>query len=138
MNESVIIMRKTVTNNTKRFTVFLLNFVLLSLTLVAYGASCSGSEIDCTQETSYGTVDWSTAAHGYITFTAAGQDRCFILQGPNDNVQVFAAAARESVQIALTDGTGRYQYAISNKTEGNTAYLIQYKNSFSTSGNESR
>ena len=104
-------MKKIITNNVKKFTVFILTFALLSLALMVYGASCSASdsEISHTQETSYGTVDWSTAAHGYITFTAAGQDRCFILQGPDGNTQVFAAAAKESIRIALTDGTGRYQ-----------------------------
>ena len=36
----------------------------------------------------------------------------------------------ETVKIALVDGTGKYQYAICNLTDNDTAYLIQYKNSF--------
>lgn len=78
----------------------------------------------------YGTVDWSTAANGYITFTAKGQKRCFILQGPNDKQVICTVKKGETVKIALVDGTGKYQYAICNLTDNDTAYLIQYKNSF--------
>ena len=79
---------------------------------------------------SYGTVDWSTAAQGYITFTAKGQTREFILQGPNTGVQsLFTVAKDETIKVALTDGTGTYQYAIANPVT-TTGYRIQYKNSF--------
>lgn len=81
-------------------------------------------------DNSYGTVDWSTAANGYITFTAKGQKRCFILQGPNDKQVICTVKKGETVKIALVDGTGKYQYAICNLTDNDTAYLIQYKNSF--------
>ena len=81
-------------------------------------------------DNSYGTVDWSTAANGYITFTAKGQTRCFILQGPNDKQVSCHVAKDETVQIALVDGTGKYQYAIANITNNGKNYRVQYKNSF--------
>lgn len=81
--------------------------------------------------TQYGTVDWSTAANGYITFTAKGQERALILQGPNTGVQAcFTVAKDDSIKVALMDGTGKYQYAIANNTNGGKSYRVQYKNSF--------
>lgn len=78
----------------------------------------------------YGTVDWSTAANGYITFTAKGQTRVFILQGPDDTQALFEVAKGDIIKIALVNGTGKYQYAIANITNGGKSYRIQYKNSF--------
>ena len=78
----------------------------------------------------YGTVDWSTAASGYITFTAKGQTRGFILQGPNGKQTLCSAAKDDMIKIALVDGTGKYQYAIANHTNGGKSYRVQYKNSF--------
>ena len=78
----------------------------------------------------YGTVDWSTAANGYITFTAKGRTREFILQGPNDKQVTCDVKKNETVQIALIDGTGKYQYAIANHANGGKNYRVQYKNSF--------
>lgn len=81
-------------------------------------------------DNSYGTVDWSTAANGYITFTAKGQERCFILQGPNNRQADFTVDKDDTIKVALLDGTGKYQYAIANNTNGGKSYSIQYKNSF--------
>lgn len=81
-------------------------------------------------DNNYGTVDWSTAANGYITFTAKGQTREFILQGPNGAQALATVAKDDSAKIALTDGTGKYQYAIANNTNGGKNYKVQYKNSF--------
>ena len=78
----------------------------------------------------YGTVDWSTAANGYITFTAKGQTRMFVLQGPDDTQALFEVAKGDMIKAALVDGTGKYQYAIANITNGGKSYRIQYKNSF--------
>ena len=81
--------------------------------------------------TQYGTVDWSTAANGYITFTAKGQTRAVILQGPNTGVQAYFTVNKgDSVKVALMDGTGQYQYAIANLINGGKSYRVQYKNSF--------
>ena len=82
--------------------------------------------------TQYGTVDWSTAANGYITFTAKGQTRGFLLQGPNTGVQaLFEVAKDDSIKVALMDGTGKYQYAIANNSNNGKSYRVMYKNSFS-------
>ena len=81
-------------------------------------------------DNSYGTVDWSTAASGYITFTAKGQTRVFVLQGPNGKQTLCSAAKGDTIKIALVDGTGKYQYAIANHTNGGKSYRVQYKNSF--------
>ena len=78
----------------------------------------------------YGTVDWSTAANGYITFTAKGQTRVFVLQGPDDTQALFEVAKGDMIKVALVDGAGKYQYAIANNTNGGKSYRIQYKNSF--------
>ena len=78
----------------------------------------------------YGTVDWSTAANGYITFTAKGQTRVFILQGPDDTQALFDVNKGDMIKIALVNGAGKYQYAIANITNGGKSYRVQYKNSF--------
>ena len=78
----------------------------------------------------YGTVDWSTCNQGYITFTAKGQTREFILEGPNGVQSLFTSAKGETIKVALVDGTGKYQYAIANTVENGASYLVQYKNSF--------
>ena len=78
----------------------------------------------------YGTVDWSTAANGYITFTAKGQTRMFVLQGPDDTQAMFRVNKGDTIKAALVDGTGKYQYAIANHTNDGKSYRIQYKNSF--------
>lgn len=84
-------------------------------------------------DTKYGKVDWSTANQGYITFTAKGQTREFILEGPNGTTTLCTVAKGETIKVALIDGTGKYQYAIANNTSDNKSYTIQYKNSFNVS-----
>ena len=78
----------------------------------------------------YGTVDWSTCNQGYITFTAKGQTRVFLLEGPNGVLSIFTSDKNDTIKIILTDGTGKYQYAIANNTSDGKSYTIQYKNSF--------
>lgn len=78
--------------------------------------------------TSYGTVDWSTAAQGYISFTAAGQEQVFILQRPDGMQSNFGLAKNTTAKIALTGGTGTYQYIIGRYTEDKSVYWADYKN----------
>lgn len=85
---------------------------------------------DTKMDNSYGTVDWSTAANGYVTFTAKGQTREFILEGPNGSTGLFTVDKGDTIKAALTDGTGKYQYAIANLTADGKSYRVQYKNSF--------
>lgn len=84
-------------------------------------------------DTNYGKVNWSTANQGYISFTAKGQERCFILEGPNGKQTICTVAKDGIIKIALIDGTGKYQYAIANNTNNGKNYRIQYKNSFTVS-----
>lgn len=83
------------------------------------------------QDTSYGKVDWSMAAQGYIEFTAKGAERILILQGPNDITTNVNVAKDETVKVALIDGTGKYQYAIGNLNTNSSTIKVLYKNSFS-------
>lgn len=100
-------------------------------TLVKSVKTPSKPETKGTSNTSqYGTVDWSTAANGYVTFTAKGQERAFILEGPNGVQAGFTVAKDGSIKAALMDGTGKYQYAIANNTNGGKSYRVMYKNSF--------
>lgn len=85
---------------------------------------------NASDDTAYGKVDWSTAAQGYITFTAKGQQREFILEGPNGKKALFTLEKDETIKASLVDGTGKYQYAIANKTADGKAHLVQYKNNF--------
>lgn len=84
-------------------------------------------------DTKYGKVDWSTANQGYITFTAKGQTREFILEGPNGKQTLCTITKDQTIKAALLDGTGKYQYAIANTTDNGKSYNIQYKNSFTAS-----
>ena len=130
-------MKKTIAKNAKGSIVLPLTLVMIAA-FVFCSAACSGSDSNSTVSTTYGTVDWSTAAQGYITFTAAGQERGFILQGPNTGNQFFITVTKdESAEIALADGSGRYQYAILDKKEEKTSCPILYKNSFNVRKNES-
>lgn len=78
----------------------------------------------------YGTVDWSTANQGYVTFTAKVQEREFILEGLNVVQTLCTTAKGTTIKVALVDGTGKYQYAIANTTNNGKSYRVQYKNSF--------
>lgn len=117
-------MKKSIMN-IRVFVAFI--FVLImSFSLVACGAVGTESASD----TSYGKADWSTAAQGYIIFTAKGHERCFILQGPDSSNMILNVQDNETVKISLTDGAGDYQYAIADRGPGENSCKILYKNSF--------
>lgn len=97
---------------------------------MALTLACCAVSANSKQVTRYGTVDWSSANQGYISFTARGEARCFILEGPNSAQTFTTAQEGENVRAALTDGTGRYQYAIANARTDNKTCTIMYKNSF--------
>lgn len=79
--------------------------------------------------TPYGTVDRSTAARGYISFTANGRSRAFILDAPDGTRAYFAVAKGETVKAALAGGTGTYTYKIA--TRGSDGYdYVDRKKSF--------
>lgn len=82
-------------------------------------------------KTSYGTVDWSNAAQGYITFTPT-KDYEFYLDGPNRTCGIFYVSKDETVKIGLTDGTGKYEYGIGTivETATGSGMKVLYKNSF--------
>ena len=117
---------KKATMNTK--TLFALIFALvMCVNLMA----CGVADAETVSDTSYGTVDWSPAGQGYITFTASGQGRCFILQGPVDEQQaIFTAQEDETVQIPLDAGAGRYQYAVADIASDGKTCTVHYKDSF--------
>lgn len=103
-------------------------------TLVKSVDTPTPAAVNASNTSRYGTVDWSTAASGYITFTAKGQERVFLLEGPNTGVQaLFTVAKDASIKVALMDGTGKYQYAIGYNNTDRKTYHIQYKNSFQVS-----
>lgn len=81
-------------------------------------------------DTNYGKVDWSTANQGYVTFTAKGQIREFILESPNGKQELFTVPKGDTAKASLIDGIGKYQYAIANLTSNGKSYTVQYKNSF--------
>lgn len=54
--------------------------------------------------TSYGTVDWSTAAQGYITFSAAGAERVSLLESSDGTKALFTVAKGETVKVLLRFG----------------------------------
>lgn len=83
------------------------------------------------QATGYGTVDWSTAAQGYISFMASGAGRILVLQDPSGKQESFAVDKDETIKVSLEDGSGTYYYAIGRYTEDGTACHVDYKNSFS-------
>ena len=121
----------TVTINVKRIIFVVLSIILL----ISFGGSVLGTARAAdnstdTQTTNYGTVNWSTAKQGYITFTASGQDRIFILQGPTGKQSFFTTAGNTTIKAALEDGTGIYQYAIGHHSEDRALIYIDYKNSF--------
>lgn len=80
-------------------------------------------------KTPYGTVDWSTAAQGHITFTARGRARAFILDAPDGTRAYFTVAKGETVEAALAGGSGTYAYKIA--TRGSDGYdYVDRKGSF--------
>lgn len=80
-------------------------------------------------KTSYGTVDWSTAAQGNIAFTAKGQARAFILYAPDGSKAYFTVGKGDTIQVALAGGSGTYAYKIA--TRGSDGYdYVDCKGSF--------
>ena len=123
----------TITINAKRIILVVLSIILL-ITFGGFilGTARAADNSTDAQTTNYGTVNWSTAKQGYITFTASsssGQERVFILQGPTGKQMFFTVAENTTINIDLTDGIGGYQYAIAHSSDGKYFY-IDYKNSF--------
>ena len=124
----------TITINAKRIILVVLSIILL----ITFGGSILGTARAAdnstdAQTTNYGTVNWSTAKQGHITFTASsssGQERVFILQGPTGKQSFFTTAGNTTIKAALEDGTGIYQYAIGHHSEDRALIYIDYKNSF--------
>ena len=128
---SSIIMKKAVTNNAKCAIIAILSvIILIALASFAIGAVNAADSAD-RQTTGYGTVDWSTAAQGYISFTASGAERILVLQDPSGRQVGFAVDKDETVKISLEDGSGIYQYAIGRYTDDGTDCHVDCKNSFS-------
>lgn len=82
--------------------------------------------------TTYGTVDWSTAANGYVSFTAKGRARAFILDAPDGSRAYFTVDKGNTVKAALAGGDGTYEYAIATRESDGYDY-VDYKNSFKAS-----
>lgn len=125
-------MKKAMKTNARYFLAAILSIMLLTA-LVGFAAVAANAAASTDKQTTdYGTVDWSNAAHGYyITFTASESEEVFVLQGPNGTQTSFAVDEGETVNIALTDGTGTYQYAICHNTgSGGSACLVNYKGNF--------
>lgn len=125
-------MKNVIFDTSKSFSILILTLVAMFL---AFGTAPAlvNSKMDpdtMVMYTNYGTLDWSTAAQGHITFTATGQDRCFILQGPSCTQTFMTVQKGETIHVALMDEAGRYQYAIADlSTDGKTC-AVRYKNSF--------
>ena len=123
-------MKKTVTTSAKCAIIAILSAIMLiALANFAIGAVNAADAAD-RQTTGYGTVDWSTAAQGYISFTASGAERIFVLQTPSGRQAYFAVDKNETVKVPLEDGSDTYNYAI-GYADGETACHVDYKNSFS-------
>ena len=124
-------MKKTMTTSAKCAIIAILSAIMLiALANFAIGAVNAADAAD-KQATGYGIVDCSTAAQGYIRFTASGAERIFILQDPNGRQASFAVDKDKTVKISLEDGSGTYKYAIGRYSDDGTACHVDYKNSFS-------
>ncbi|WP_304973864.1 transglutaminase family protein [uncultured Alistipes sp.] len=98
-------------------------------TVVKAVAELSQADPKAVDRTPYGTVDRSRAAQGYISFTAAGKARAFILDAPDGTRAYFTVAKGETVKAALAGGTGTYTYKIA--TRGSDGYdYVDRKKSF--------
>lgn len=130
---SLIITKKTMTTSAKcAITAILSVIMLIALANFAIGTVNAADDAD-KQITDYGTIDWSTAAQGYISFTASGAECILVLQDPSGRQASFAVDKDETVKVSLEDGSGTYKYAIGRYTDGGTACHVDYKNSFSVS-----
>ena len=125
-------MRKT---NTARIGPFILVLVTI-ISLTACGSSSSGGAAnhETMSVTNYGTVDWSTAAHGYVTFTASESNRVLVLQSSDGTKAFFSASKGETIVAPLPSGGGAYQYAIGHSVPNDAGIYIDYKNSFNAVG----
>ena len=124
-------MKKTMRINARYALAAILSIMLLiALCGFAAGAVKSADATDAKQTTGYGTVYWTTADCGFITFTASGQERVFVLQGPSGAQTSLAVNKGETVSVALTDGTGIYSYLIGSYANSGSACRVDYKDSF--------
>ena len=98
-------------------------------TLVKSVSNPTAANTSNKKTTSYGTVDWSTAAQGYISFTASGAERVFVIQNPDGTHANFGVAKGETIKVALVNGTGKYQYVIGHYTADKSAYYADTKDS---------
>ena len=114
-------------------------FILVLVTIVSLTAcSSTGSGVAANNETmsvtNYGTVDWSTAAQGYVTFTASKADRVLVLQSSDSTQAFFGASKGETIVAPLPSGGGTYQYAIGLSAPDGVGFRIDYKDSFNAAG----
>ena len=114
-------------------------FILVLVTIVSLTAcSSTGCGVAANNETmsvtNYGTVDWSTAAHGYVTFTASESNRVLVLQSSDGTKAFFSASKGETIVAPLPSGGGAYQYAIGHSAPNDAGIYIDYKNSFNAVG----
>ena len=98
-------------------------------TLVKSVSNPTAANTSNKKTTSYGTVDWSTAAQGYITFTASGAERVFVIQTPGGVNSTFGVAKGSTIKVALIEGAGTYQYIIGHYTDDKSAYYVDSKDS---------
>lgn len=124
-------MKKTIRSNARCALAAILSIMLLTALcgFAAVTANATAANAD-KQTTDYGTVDWSAAADGYITFTASGQECVFILQSPGGRRTSLVMDGGETVTVVLTDGAGAYQYAIGRCIDDGSACRVDYKDSF--------
>ena len=125
-------MMKTITARIMSFTLILVTIV--SLTACSSTSSGVTANNETMSVTNYGTVDWSTAAQGYVTFTAAESDRVLVLQSSDGTQAFFGASKGETIVAPLPSGDGAYQYAIGLSAPDGVGFRIDYKNSFNAAG----
>ena len=121
--------------NTARIGSFILVLVtIISLTACGNTNSGAAAKIEQRRTTNYGTVDWTTAAQGYVTFTASGSDRVLVLQSSDGTKAFFSASKGETIVAPLPSGGGAYQYAIGHSASDGAGLYIDDKDSFIAAG----
>lgn len=124
-------MKKTMRVNASYALAAILSIVLFTaLCRFASVAAKSADATDAKQTTGYGTVDWSTADRGFITFTASGQGGVFAIQGPGGKQSIHAADEGETVKVPLEDSSGTFHFAIGSYADDGTDCRVAYKSSF--------
>ena len=109
--------------------------IIMLIAFAGFAGTANATDVGSGRQiTGYGTVVWSTAAQGYIEFTASGSERVLVLQSPGGVQASYVADEGETIRIALEDGPGNYCYAIGEYADGGTACRVVYKNSFAVSG----